>query len=59
MKFCFFEFEFESECWFWISFCSFEWGDQVRSLLHIERGGGIWRLQILFFPNGCWVIGGE
>jgi hypothetical protein len=56
MRFSLFEFNFGR--WpktFWICALSVEWGDQERSLLHIERSGGIWKFQILWTKNGCWV----
>jgi hypothetical protein len=56
MKFDLLNIEYEPKGWFWLTIASIEWGDQCRSLLHIERNQGMWKFQLLWLANDCWIV---
>jgi hypothetical protein len=43
--------------WFWITLLNFDWKDQSRSFLHIEKNNSVWKFQFLWLSNDCWFIG--
>lgn len=56
MKFDLLNIEYEPQGWFWLTIANIEWGDQCRSLIHIERNQGIWKFQLLWLANNCWIV---
>lgn len=36
---------------------AFDVNDSCRSLLHIERDMGLWKFQLLWLSNKCWLYG--
>jgi hypothetical protein len=48
--------EYEPQAWFWLSIVNVEYGDQDRSLLYIEKNGNVWKFQLLWLTNYCWII---
>jgi hypothetical protein len=48
--------EYEAKAWFWMSVVNFEYGYQDRSLLYIEKNGNVWKFQLLWLTNYCWII---
>jgi hypothetical protein len=42
--------------WFWITMANVTWKEQSRSLFHIEKYNGVWKFQLLWMPNNCWVV---
>jgi len=48
--------EYEPSGWMWLTIANIEWGDQCRSLLHIEKSGRTWKFQLLWLSNHCWII---
>jgi hypothetical protein len=48
--------EYEPQAWFWLSVVNVEYGDQDRSLLYIEKNGNVWKFQLLWLTNYCWII---
>ena len=48
--------EYEPQGWFWLTIAYLEFGEQSRSLLHIEKNNGVWKFQLLWLRNNCWII---
>jgi len=48
--------EYEPKAWFWLSVVNVEYGGQDRSLLYIEKNGNVWKFQLLWLTNYCWII---
>ena len=48
--------EYEAKAWFWMSVVNVEYGGQDRSLLYIEKNGNVWKFQLLWLTNYCWII---
>ena len=48
--------EYEPQAWFWLSVVNVEYGGQDRSLLYIEKNGNVWKFQLLWLTNNCWII---
>jgi len=48
---------YEPNAWFWITLLNFDWKDQSRSFLHIEKNNSVWKFQFLWLSNDCWFIG--
>jgi hypothetical protein len=48
--------EYEPQAWFWLSIVNVEYGYQDRSLLYIEKNGNVWKFQLLWLTNYCWII---
>ena len=42
----------------WITILNFETANEYggRSLLHIERNNGVWKIQALWLNNNCWIF---
>lgn len=56
MKFDLLNIEYEPQGWFWITIANIEYGEQSRSLLHIEKNGNMWKFQLLWLANNCWIV---
>ena len=56
MTFDLLKIEYRPQGWFWLTIANIEWGDQSRSLLHIERNQEMWIFQLLWLSNNCWII---
>lgn len=56
MAFKLLEVDYCKGAWFWITILSIEFGDQCRSLLHVENQNSVWKLQILWINNNCWLL---
>ena len=41
---------------FWVTILNFEIGDQQRSFTHIEKSQGVWKFQLLWLNNRCWIL---
>jgi len=48
MKFDLLNIEYKLQGWFWLTIANIEWGEQSRSLLHIEKNGNTWKFQLLW-----------
>ena len=48
--------EYEPQGWFWLTIANFEYGNQSRSLLHIEKNQKMWKFQFLWLANNCWIV---
>lgn len=48
---------FEPKQWVYFSFLSFEYKDQHRSFIHIEKNYNLILIQFLWLKNDCWIIG--
>jgi len=56
MKFDLLNIEYEPKGWFWLTIANFEYSNQSRSLLHIEKNQGMWKFQLLWLANNCWIV---
>jgi len=56
MKFDLLNIEYEPRRWFWITIAEISYSGQNRSLLHIEKNEGLWKFQLLWLANNCWII---